>query len=323
MSRFSRVSVVATSSLAALTLAACSSSGGKQPAEEGGGGGGGADTEQMTVAFITHAAPGDTFWDQVRAGAEAAAKKDNVDLQYTADPEGGNQARLVQQAVDKDVDGIAVTLAKPGAMEGNVTRAVEADIPVVALNAGLDAWKDMGVQSYFGQDEKIAGQAAGERLKEEGAGKTLCVIQEQGHVGLEDRCAGVKETFPESEKIYVKGTDSSNVQSTITAKLQQDDSITHVLTLGAPFAMLALQSADQAGSEAQVVTFDLNDEAMQAIKDGDIGWAVDQQPWLQGYMAVDSLWADVNHGMAMGGGEPVLTGPAFVDESNIDVLMEK
>lgn len=323
MSRFSRVSVVATSSLAALTLAACSSSGGKQPAEEGGGGGGGADTEQMTVAFITHAAPGDTFWDQVRAGAEAAAKKDNVDLQYTADPEGGNQARLVQQAVDKDVDGIAVTLAKPGAMEGNVTRAVEADIPVVALNAGLDAWKDMGVQSYFGQDEKIAGQAAGERLKEEGAGKTLCVIQEQGHVGLEDRCAGVKETFPESEKIYVKGTDSSNVQSTITAKLQQDDSITHVLTLGAPFAMLALQSADQAGSDAQVVTFDLNDEAMQAIKDGDIGWAVDQQPWLQGYMAVDSLWADVNHGMAMGGGEPVLTGPAFVDESNIDVLMEK
>ncbi len=323
MSRFSRVSVVATSSLAALTLAACSSSGGKQPAEEGGGGGGGADTEQMTVAFITHAAPGDTFWDQVRAGAEAAAKKDNVDLQYTADPEGGNQARLVQQAVDKDVDGIAVTLAKPGAMEGNVTRAVEADIPVVALNAGLDAWKDMGVQSYFGQDEKIAGQAAGERLKEEGAGKTLCVIQEQGHVGLEDRCAGVKETFPESEKIYVKGTDSSNVQSTITAKLQQDDSITHVLTLGAPFAMLAMQSADQAGSDAQVVTFDLNDEAMQAIKDGDIGWAVDQQPWLQGYMAVDSLWADVNHGMAMGGGEPVLTGPAFVDESNIDVLMEK
>lgn len=323
MSRFTRVSVVATSSLAALTLAACSSSGGKQPAEEGGGSGGGADTEQMTVAFITHAAPGDTFWDQVRAGAEAAAKKDNVDLQYTADPEGGNQARLVQQAVDKDVDGIAVTLAKPGAMEGNVTRAVEADIPVVALNAGLDAWKDMGVQSYFGQDEKIAGQAAGERLKEEGAGKTLCVIQEQGHVGLEDRCAGVKETFPESEKIYVKGTDSSNVQSTITAKLQQDDSITHVLTLGAPFAMLALQSAEQAGSDAQVVTFDLNDEAMQAIKDGDIGWAVDQQPWLQGYMAVDSLWADVNQGMTMGGGEPVLTGPAFVDESNIDVLMEK
>ena len=323
MSRFTRVSVVATSSLAALTLAACSSSGGKQPAEEGGGGGGGADTEQMTVAFITHAAPGDTFWDQVRAGAEAAAEKDNVDLQYTADPEGGNQARLVQQAVDKDVDGIAVTLAKPGAMQGNVSRAVEADIPVVALNAGLEEWKDMGVQSYFGQDEKIAGQAAGERLQEEGAGKTLCVIQEQGHVGLEDRCAGVKETFPQSEKIYVKGTDSSNVQSTITAKLQQDDSITHVLTLGAPFAMLALQSADQAGSDAQVVTFDLNDEAMQAIKDGDIGWAVDQQPWLQGYMAVDSLWLDVNQGMTMGGGEPVLTGPAFVDESNVDVLMEK
>lgn len=324
MSRFTRVSVAAMATVTALGLAACSSSGGKETTEgDGGSGAGGADTEKMTVAFITHAAPGDTFWDQVRSGAEAAAKKDNVDLQYTADPEGANQARLVQQAVDKKVDGIAVTLAKPGAMEGNVSKAVEADIPVVALNAGLDAWKDMGVQSYFGQDEKIAGQAAGERLKEENAGKTLCVIQEQGHVGLEDRCAGVAETFPKSEKIYVKGTDSSNVQSTITAKLQQDDSITHVLTLGAPYAMLALQSAEQAGSDAEVVTFDLNDEAMQAIKDGDIGWAVDQQPYLQGYLAVDSLWLDVNQGMTMGGGEPVLTGPAFVDETNVDVLMEK
>lgn len=324
MSRITRVSVAAMATVTALGLAACSSSGGKQTEEGGGGSGAGtADTEQMTVAFITHAAPGDTFWDQVRAGAEDAAAKDNVDLQYTADPEGANQARLVQQAVDKDVDGIAVTLAKPGAMKGNVTKAVEAGIPVVALNAGLDAWKEMGVNAYFGQDEKIAGQAAGERLAEEGAGKTLCVIQEQGHVGLEDRCAGVKETFPQSEKIYVKGTDSSNVQSTITAKLQQDDSITHVLTLGAPFAMIALKSVEEAGSDAQVVTFDLNDQALQAIKDGDIGWAVDQQPYLQGYLAVDSLWLNVNKGTTMGGGEPVLTGPAFVDESNVDILLEK
>lgn len=324
MSRFTRVSVAAMATATALGLAACSSSGGRETSEgDGGSGAGGADTEQMTIAFITHAAPGDTFWDQVRAGAEDAAKKDNVNLEYTADPEGANQARLVQQATDKEVDGIAVTLAKPEAMEGNVSSAAEAGIPVTALNAGLNEWKDMGVLGYFGQDETIAGEAAGDRLGEEGAGKTLCVIQEQGHVGLEDRCAGVANTFDDSEKIYVKGTDSSNVQSTITAKLQQDDSITHVLTLGAPFAMIALQSVDEAGSDAEVVTFDLNDEAMTAIKDGDIGWAVDQQPYLQGYLAVDSLWLNVNEGMTMGGGQPVLTGPAFVDESNVDVLMEQ
>src|SRR5699024_4186932 len=165
--------------------------------------------------------------------AEDAAKKDNVKLQYTADPNGANQARLVQQAADKGVDGMAVTLAKPQAMKSNVEQAVDADIPVVALNAGMGEWKDMGVLSFFGQDDELAGEAAGERLDEEKAGKTLCVIHEQGHVGLEARCAGAAKKFDKIEKIYVKGTDSANVQSTITAKLQEDDKITHVLTLGA------------------------------------------------------------------------------------------
>ena len=126
MSRFTRASAVATSAVAALALAACSSSGGKEETSGGGGGGaGGVDTPEMTVSFITHAEPGDTFWDQVRAGAEDAAKKNNVKLEYTANPEGAQQANLVQQAVDKKVDGIAVTLAKPEAMKGNVEKAVD------------------------------------------------------------------------------------------------------------------------------------------------------------------------------------------------------
>lgn len=323
MSRFIRASAVATTTVAALALAACSSSGGKEGGDGGGGGSaGGVDTPEITVSFITHAEPGDTFWDQVRAGAEDAAKKNNVKLEYTANPEGAQQSNLVQQAVDKNVDGIAVTLAKPEAMKGNVESAVDEDIPVVALNAGMEDWKDMGALSFFGQDDELAGEAAGERLTEEKAGKTLCVIQEQGHVGLEGRCKGVDATFDKAEKIYVKGTDTANVQSTITAKLQQDDDITHVLTLGAPFALIAQKSVNEAGSDAKVATFDLNDAALKQIKDGNIEWAVDQQPYVQGYQAVDSLWLRVNKGASMGGGEPSYTGPAFVDDKNVDQLLE-
>ena len=98
----------------------------------------------------------------------------------SADPEAPNQANLVQSAIDSKVDGIAVTLAKPDAMVAAVQSATAAGIPVVALNSGLETWKDMGVKEYFGQDESIAGEAAGERLNTEGATKVLCVIQEQG-----------------------------------------------------------------------------------------------------------------------------------------------
>ena len=308
---------MASVAVLATSLAACSSTGGRKAVEEASNNAGHANTPTMTVALVTHSGPGDTFWDIVRKGAEDAAAKDNVKLEYTSDPDGSKQSNLVQQAVDKKVDGIAVTLAKPDAMKGSVQAAEKAGIPVVALNGGLDDWKKMGVESYFGQDEKIAGEAAGDKLKSGGATKVLCVIHEQGNVGHMDRCAGVKSKFAATENIYVNGTDMPSVQSAITSKLQQDSSIDSVLTLGGPYAMAATKSVKDANSQAKVYTFDTSNEVLGAIKAGTIQWAVDQQPYLQGYLAVDSLWLRKNNGNIVGGGEPVLTGPAFIDKSNV------
>ena len=238
--------------------------------------------------MITHEVPGDSFWDLVRKGAETAAKKDNVELRYSNDPEAPNQANLVQSAIDSGVKGIAVTLAKPDAMQAAVQAAEAKGIPVVAFNAGADAWQAMGVKEYFGQDGYIAGQEAGKRLQADGAKKVICVIQEQGHVDLQARCAGVKNTFPGVEILEnVNGKDMPSVESTITAKLQQDPSVDTVLALGAPFALAAVQSVKNAGSKAKVATLDTNAALVDAIKNGDVQWAVDQQPFLQGYLSVD------------------------------------
>ncbi|MFB6554175.1 sugar ABC transporter substrate-binding protein [Streptomyces sp. NPDC056405] len=318
---------VALAAAAALTLAGCSSgSGGKKADEEGdsGASAGKANTPRMTVALVTHQAPGDTFWDIVRKGAEAAAAKDNIKLVYSADPNAGNQANLVQNAIDQKVDGIAVTLAKPDALRGVLGKAEKAGIPVVGLNSGLADWKKLGLMSFFGQDETVAGEALGKRLNEDGAKKAVCVIHEQGNVGLTQRCDGVKKTFEGSiENLYVNGTDMPSVKSTITAKLKQDGDIDRLVTLGAPFAMTAVQSVDETGSEAKIATFDLNKELTGAIEKGDIEFAVDQQPYLQGYLAVDGMWLYKNNGNYSGGGEqPVLTGPAFVDKSNVKAVAE-
>ena len=320
--RFSRLAAIAGASVLVVGIAACSSTGGK-PQESGGGmGGGTADTPRATIAMITHEVPGDSFWDLIRKGAETAAKKDNIELRYSNDPEAPNQANLVQTAIDSGVKGIAVTLAKPEAMRAAVQAAEGKGIPVVAFNSGLKDWQAMGVKEYFGQDEFIAGQAAGDRLKKDGAKKAICVIQEQGHTGLESRCAGVKNTFPATEILNVNGKDMPSVESTMTAKLQQDPGVDSVLTLGAPFALTAVQSVKNAGSSAKVETFDTNAALVEAIKSGDVQWAVDQQPFLQGYLAVDSLWLYLNNGNIIGGGQPTLTGPAFIEKSNIDAVAE-
>ena len=138
MSALRRTTIaVALAAAIPVALGACSSSGGKQEsASTAGGGAGVADTPSMTVAMITHQAPGDTFWDIIRKGAEAAAKKDNVKLEYTADPDATKQAQLIQAAIDKKVDGIAVTDPNTGAIGPAIKKAVAAGIPVTMFNAG-------------------------------------------------------------------------------------------------------------------------------------------------------------------------------------------
>jgi simple sugar transport system substrate-binding protein len=173
---------------------------------------------------------------------------------------------------------------------------------------------------YFGSDEDLAGQSAGQRMASEGGTKAICVVQEQGSVALEARCAGVKKTFPNTENLQVNGTDLPSVQQTIGAKLQQDPSITDVVTLGAPIALAALQAKQGTSSQAKVVTFDLNADVAKDIQDGTIDFSIDQQPYVQGYMAVQALWLNLTNGNDIGGGKPVLTGPSFVDKSNIDKI---
>lgn len=306
----------------ALSLAACSLSGGKPSQNNGNAANAGvANTPRMTIAMVTHEAPGDTFWDLIQKGAQAAAAKDNIKLVYSNDPSAPNQANLIQNAIDSKVDGLATTMPNPDALTPEIKKAVAAGIPVVEFNAGGDAWKNTGALMYFGQDETVAGEAAGNRLNSEGAKHVLCVVQEQGQVQLEARCSGVQKTFKgQYTKLYVNGRDAPSVVSGIQAKLAQDSSIDTVLTLGAPFALDAVQAVQQSGSKAKVATFDTNAELVNAIKSGSVEWAIDQQPYLQGYEAVDSLWLYLTNGNVLGGGDAVLTGPSFIDQSNIDTV---
>ncbi len=340
------VAVAASVAAIALTLAGCSSTGGakgnssssssssESSSSQGGGGasqgngsiaaGGGsgqvATGKSYTIAMITHETPGDTFWDKIRAGAQAAAKKDNITLKYSADPDATKQAALIQNAVDSKVDGIATTLVTPDALKGAVKNAIAAKIPLVGFNSGIDQYAQLGAMEYFGSDETLAGNAVGQRLTKEGVKHPLCVIQAEGSVALEARCAGVKAQASGTENLQVNGADDNSVKSTIQAKLVRDPSIDAVVTLGAPVALDALQSIKQASSKAKLVTFDLNAEAAKDIQSGAIEFSVDQQPYLQGYLAVDSLWLYLTNGNVLGGGKPVLTGPSFVDSTNIAAI---
>jgi simple sugar transport system substrate-binding protein len=305
----------------ALVLGACSSTGGKKAAEQGSVvSAGHASTPRYTIAMITHAAPGDTFWDIIRKGASAAAAKDNINFKYSNNDDPTQQATLIQDAINAKVAGIAVTDPDPQAICPTIKKAEAAGIPVVMFNAGVDNWQQCGAMMFFGQDETISGIAAGKRLAAAGAKHVLCVLQAQGQVQLEARCAGVKQGLGSEgtmTKLYVNGTDNSAMQSTMTAKLGQDKAIDAVITLGAPVALVAIQSIQSANSNAKLYTFDTNAAEIAKIKSGAVQWAVDQQPYVQGYEAIDSLWLYLTNGDSLGGGQTVLTGPSFIDKTNV------
>jgi simple sugar transport system substrate-binding protein len=309
------LAVVAAVIAVLLALAACSSQGGAQNS-------GGQTGRSYTIAMVTHEAPGDTFWDKIRNGAEQAAKDHNVTLKYSNDPDAGKQATLVQNAIDSKVDGLATTLPDPAAIGPTVQKAVQAGIPTVGFNAGMGQYQQYGVLMYFGSDEDLAGQTVGKKIMEATPNShTLCVIQLQGQVQLEARCAGVKKTDANTEVLYVNGSDLPSVQQTIGAKLQQDTSITDVVTLAGDVALAAQKAKDDAGGKAKIATFDLNVDVAQQIKNGGIALSVDQQPYVQGYMAVTSLWLNLTNGNDIGGGGPVLTGPSIVDSKNIGPII--
>ncbi len=323
-----RTGVRALGAVLAVMLAAagCSSTGGKRAEEraaEAAEGRAAVNTPRWTFAMVTHSGDGDTFWDIVQKGAEQAAVKDNINFLYSHNDEANQQAQLVQTAIDKKVDGLIVSLAKPDAMKAVVAKAVKAGIPVVTVNSGSAESKEFGALTHIGQDETIAGEAVGDELNERGRKKALCVLHEQGNVGHEQRCAGAKKTFDGTmQNLYVDGTNMPDVTASIEAKLQSDKSIDAVVTLGAPFADAAVQAKQTAGSKAEIDTFDLNAKVATGLQTDKLGFAVDQQPYLQGYEAVDLLWLYRYNRNVLGGGQPVLTGPQIITKDDADALAD-
>ncbi|HEX4812024.1 MAG TPA: sugar ABC transporter substrate-binding protein [Nonomuraea sp.] len=298
--------------LGAFAVTGCSSSGGQPaqsapPASAPAGGGG------ARFAVVTHGAPGDSFWDVVKNGAEAAGRQYGVTVTYQGDGDPAKQSQLIDQAVAEKVDGIVVSMANPDALREAVGKAVTAKIPVVTINSGVDSSKEFGALTHVGQSEDVAGRGAGEQLKAAGVTKLLCVIHEAGNVGLDQRCKGAEETLGGAvERLQVDVSNLADVTSRVTAKLQSDKQVNGVLTLNPAVAVAARDAIRDAGSQARLATFDLSADVVAAIQADEILFAVDQQQYLQGYLPITFLNLYKANLNTVGGGLPVNTGPGFV-----------
>jgi simple sugar transport system substrate-binding protein len=305
----------------ALVAAACN--GGDGGDGDGDGGGGGVTQRDFRIVVVTHGQAADPFWSVVANGVDQAATDMGVTAEYRAPGtfDMVQMSQLIDAAVASQPDGLIVSIPDADALGPSIQAAVDAGIPVVSVNSGSDVFADLGVLVHVGQTEQIAGQFAGERMKEAGVTHPICVNQEVGNVALDQRCQGFSEGFgADVEVIPVDLNDPGGITQSIAGKIQQDPDIDGILTLGPTAstpALQALQEANQLG-EIQLATFDLSTEVLNAIDQGDMLFAIDQAQYLQGYLAVTLMTQYLATGAVPLGGPDrvILTGPQFVTQEN-------
>ncbi|MEL6893109.1 MAG: sugar ABC transporter substrate-binding protein [Actinomycetota bacterium] len=329
---------------AALVLAACGSDGDdaddepaeEETADEADSGGEDAPAEEpaeevdqtqsgdLTFHMVTHSDDG-PFWSVVQRGAEAAAEDLGVTLVWKP---GVNDAQVMVQdieaAIAEGADGIAASLPDPDALISPLQEAVNGGIPVITLNSGSNDYQEIGALTHVGQSEDVAGNGAGLRFNEAGATKVLCAFQEQGNVGLEERCNGLAETFDGETVIEFMGLDADTTeqQNTINAFIAADPDIDGILGVGPVITMSALRASQDLGRDMIIGGFDLTPELLGAIEAGDVAFTVDQQQYLQGYMPVLLMYLNITNQNTLGGGLPILTGPGFVTPDNAAAVLE-
>jgi len=314
---FSR-GVAALAVAACLALAACSSQSvaGGSPARSAQSG------PRITVDMVTHGQAFDPFWSLVQKGAQAAAKDFNVNLVYhspsTTSPQA--EATLINQAAARHPKGLVVTIPDAAVLSGPVKQATSAGIPVVVMNVGVSVYQSVGALTFVGQDEMAAGQEAGREMANAGVHKALCVIHEEQNTALVDRCAGFAKALAARggsvQTLHVNGAQLNSAANAIEAALKKDPAINGVLAtgiIGFNAAGGALQSLGKFGT-TKLGTFDVSTQDLNAVINGQALFVIDQQPFLEGYMAVQVSAFEVRYGQHPFG--PIFTGPSLITKAN-------
>ncbi|TME14122.1 MAG: sugar ABC transporter substrate-binding protein [Chloroflexi bacterium] len=312
--------------LSLLILSAC---GGGSQATGSTSSSSGGTSRNLKFYVITHGQASDPFWSVIKRGVDQGAKDMGVQAIYEAPPafDVVAQSHLIDSAVAAHPDGLVVSIPDPNALGPSIKAAVAAGIPVISINAGAEVAKSLGILVHVGQTEELAGFAGGQKMGAAGAKHALCVNQQVGVATLEQRCKGfsdaMKQVGATVKEIGVNGNNPTQTQQTIEAAIQHDPTIDGVMMLGPQGSLPAIKALQDLNKTGQIklATFDLTPDVLQAIKNGQMLFAIDQQPYLQGYLPIVLLTLYKTNLNAIAN-DALMTGPSFVTSDNVAKVIQ-
>ena len=279
------------------------------------------------IAVVTHGQASSAFWAIVRTGVDAAERQMDVQVDYDA-PDVYSLPRMIElidDAVASKPDGLVVSIPEPG-LAPAIRRAVKAGVPVITINSGSEDVRALGVLAHVGQPEARAGLAAGRRLARAGVKRALCVNQQVGNQGLDARCAGLARAMRRAggtSRVVGIDDQSATTPRKIGAAVvaANADGVLATNAIGGLQAVDGIAGVRRTG-RVKVGAFDLGPEVLEAVRAGKLQFAVDQQPYLQGYLPVVMLANRARYGLLPAQGDVVATGANFVTRANADQAIE-
>ena len=286
-----------------------------------------ASAEGERYVLISHAPDSDSWWNTIKNAIKLAGEQMDVTVEYRNPPTGdlADMARIVEQASATNPDGIIVSIADFDVLSGPIGSAVDKGIPVITINSGTQEQSlALGALMHVGQPEYDAGHGAGLKAKAAGASSFLCVNHYITNPASVERCQGFADALGVDlgKQMIDSGQDPSEIQNKVQAFLSANPETGAILTLGPTSAHPTLRALEETGLSGEIFfgTFDLSSEIADGIKSGVIAFAIDQQPFLQGYLPVVILTNLTRYGVVPG--NSINSGPGFVTKSNLALVEE-
>ncbi|MDF2608194.1 MAG: D-ribose transporter substrate-binding protein [Bacillales bacterium] len=246
-------------------------------------------TKKIGVSLSTLNNP---FFVTLKGGIEDQAKSQGYEV-VTADAadDASKQLNDVQDFISKKVDLIIINPVDSDSVKSAVEAANKANIPVMTVDRSANGGE---VVTHIASDNVAGGEMAGQFLLEQ-VGDNAKVVELEGVPGASatrDRGEGFHNVVDGKADVVAKQTANFNRQQGL-------DVMTNIINSGKDFkgvfahndemALGAVQALKAAGkTDVVVVGFDATDDAVKAVKDGEMKATVAQKPAEIGKMAIDA-----------------------------------
>lgn len=271
--------------LASVMLLALTACGSDDSGDDGGGGGGKAGG---TIAIIT-VDPSNPYWKAEVDTAVAEAEKLGYETTTAAHQnKPDEQNTLIETAINDDVAGIILDPAGADESIAAVQKVVDADIPIVLINAEISetGLASSQIVSNNAQGATIGAEAWAEAMGYKGTYVELFGNPSDNNAQVRsDGYAAVLSQYPDLKKVgmEIANWDRQEGQEKMEALLSANPDIDGVISGNDEMALGAINALEQAGKldQVKVLGFDGSQDAVDAVADGKLVATV-LQPIVEG-----------------------------------------